>query len=534
MGLNHVCKTITPMAPRKITPSQFAQATLNLKGKKFGFELHKPFKEVYDFPKDRIILKTARQVGKSTFLSAFAITDSARTEHYRTFYASTSERQSKEFARVKLNELLSRSPRIKKILFNKNAGEINDSVFEKQFSNGSGITISYMRDDADRTRGYSSDSLMLDEFQDMDPNEIPVVEEILSASLNPSRFYTGTPKTIDNHIEYKWSQSTMHEVFFKCLGCGKYNSIGYKNIGTRYPVCSHCDGKLDINNPKLIPTYSKSGKKPIYLGVRIPQPALLLHAGFENKWKDLLVKYETYDESKFSNEVLGISHSTGSRFLTEDNIIDQCGGAPTMQLPDERMFQKYDLFIMGIDWTGDGQSNVSKNAAVIYGRLAGDPKQRLQIVFKKIWARQDFMVTMNEIVMIANTFRVRLVGADAGEGALNNAFLATHLGANRVQPFRYGAYSLPAKLSEDKRTVYLDKTQALDDLFMHFKQGQFILPPFETFQEESSHLLSLFEVVTRAGRRIYSHSPSSPDDFAHAMAFGYNAYKLAVGQLKFY
>jgi len=257
-------------SPRVITPSQFAQATLQLKGKPFGFELHAPFRDVYDWPKDRIILKTARQVGKSTFLSAFALTTSARKEHYRTFYASTSEKQAKEFARVKLNELLSRSPRIRKILFNKSVGEINDSVFDKQFSNGSGITISYMKEDADRTRGFSADALMLDEVQDMDPHEMPVVEEILSASLDPSRFYTGTPKTMDNHIEHKWSQSTMHEVFFKCMSCGKHNSIGYKNIGLRHPVCTACDGKLDISKPKLIPTYSKSGKEPYYLGARIP------------------------------------------------------------------------------------------------------------------------------------------------------------------------------------------------------------------------------------------------------------------------
>lgn len=519
---------------RKITSSQFARTTLMLKGKPFAFDLHAPFEEVYNWPKERILLKTARQVGKSTFLSAFALTTSAKKEHYRTFYASTSERQAKEFARVKLNELLTRSPRIRKILFNKNAGEINDSVFDKQFSNGSGITISYMKDDADRTRGYSADSLMLDEVQDMDPNEMPVVEEILSASLDPSRFYTGTPKTMDNHIEHKWSQSTMHEVFFKCKGCGKFSSIGYRNIGKKGPVCTGCDGALDIAKPHMIPTYSKAGKAPYYIGARIPQPALMLHSGFDNKWKDLLMKYETYDEAKFANEVLGISHSTGARFVTEGDIIDQCSGAPTLPLPNDRLFRMFDLFIMGIDWTGDGQSNVSKNAAVIYGRIAGDPKQRLQVVYKKIWPRQDFMRTMEELVMVANAFKVRLIGADAGEGALNNAYLATHLGANRVQPFRYGAYSLPAKLSEDKRTVYLDKTQALDDYFMHFKQGQFILPPYETFQEEAAHILSLFEVVTRAGRRIYSHSPSAPDDFAHAMTFGYNAYKMAIAQLKFY
>lgn len=520
---------------RSITPSQFARVSLMLKGKPFGFDLHKPFEEVYDWPKDRILLKTARQVGKSTMLSSFALTESAKEEHRRTFYASTSERQAKEFARVKLNELLSRSPRIRKILLNKGSGVINDSVFDKQFSNGSGITISYMKDDADRTRGYSADSLMLDEYQDMDPNEVPVVEEILSASLDPSRFYTGTPKTMDNHIEYAWGLSTKHEVFFKCNGCGAHNSIGRANIGKRYPICSKCGGKLDIGNPKLFPTYDKtSGREPVYLGVRIPQPALLLHSGFENKWKDLLVKFETYDEAKFNNEVLGISHSTGARFITDDDIFSHCTSFVATDLPDPRIFKMYDLFVMGIDWSGDGQNNVSRNAAVIYGRIAGDPAQRLQVVYKKIWPRQDLIATVDEMVMIANQFRVTLIGADAGEGALNNAYLANALGPNRIQPFRYGAFTLPAKLSEDKRTIYLDKTQALDDFFMHFKKGRFLLPPYDTFQQEKADLLSLFEVVTRAGRRIYSHSPSTPDDFAHAMAFGYNAYKIATSQLKFY
>jgi len=153
-------------------------------------------------------------------------------------------------------------------------------------------------------------------------------------------------------------------------------------------------------------------------------------------------------------------------------------------MPTERMFRMYDIFVMGIDWTGDGVSNVSKNAVVIYGRRAGDPKQRLQIVYKKIFPRQDFMKTMEQITIIANVFKVRLIGADAGEGALNNAYLAEKLGANRVQPFRYGSFDLPVRLSQDKRTVYIDKTQAVDDLFI-------VLPPFETFTEEAEHLLAM-------------------------------------------
>jgi len=518
-----------------ITQSEFAMATLMLKGEPFHFRLHGPFRDIYDWPKKRILLKTARQVGKSTFLSAFALTYSARNKHKRTFYASTSEKQAREFARVKLNEFLHRSPNIRAFLLNRKMGEVNDSVFEKQFSNGSGITISYMKDDADRTRGYSADLLMLDEVQDMDHTQMPVVEEILSASMTPMRFYTGTPKTMDNHIEHKWNMSTKHEVFFRCKSCSKFNSIGYRNIGKKGPICSSCGGYLDITRHIWVPTYDKTGPEPYYLGARIPQPALLLHTATQEKWDDLLHKYETYDEGKFVNEVLGISHSTGKRIITLDDIINQCTGEPTIKgMPNERIFRMFDMFVMGIDWSGDGVSNVSKNAVVVYGRRAGDPSFKAQVVYSRIFPRQDILKTVDEIVSVARMFKVRLVGADAGEGALNNAYLSEALGANRVQPFRYGAFDVPAKLSADKRTVYLDKTQAIDDFFMNFKKGQFILPPYEDFKEEAEHILAEYEVVSKSGRKIYTHSPSVPDDFLHAMVFGYNAYKMAMGSLKFY
>ena len=449
--------------------------------------------------------------------------------------AVISEKQAREFARVKLNELLSRSPRIRNILLNKSVGDINDSVFEKQFSNGSGITVSYMKENADRTRGYSADDLMLDEVQDMDPSEIPIVEEILSASLDPSRFYTGTPKTLDNHIEHKWQLSTKHEVFFRCKSCRKLNSIGYRNIGKKGPICTSCGGLLDIAGEHIwVPTYDRTGPEPYYLGARVPQPALLLHAGFPEKWKDLLFKYETYDESKFSNEVLGLSHSTGTRFLTLDDIINHCNGEVCLDMPTERTFRLYDMLVMGIDWSGDGVSEVSRNAVVILGRRAGDPKQRLQVVYKKIFPRGDMLKIVKDIVMIANLFRVRVVGADAGEGALNNSYIADSLGAHRVQPFRYGAYDLPIRMSKDMRTVYLDKTSAIDDIFKKIKEGQFIFPPYETFKQETSDILAEFEMVTNSGRKVYTHSPNDPDDWLHALTFAYNAYKIAVGAVKFY
>ena len=93
---------------------------------------------------------------------------------------------------------------------------------------------------------------------------------------------------------------------------------------------------------------------------------------------------------------------------------------------------------------------------------------------------------------------------------------------------------MTSQMSIDKRTVYLDKTQAIDDFFSKFIKGQFILPPFEQMGEESEHMLAEYEVTSKSGRKIWTHSPNIPDDFLHSMVFGYNAAKIAIGQLKFF
>lgn len=518
---------------RKILPSEFARSAIRIKGKNLKFDLYLPFKDVYDWPKKRFLLKTGRQVGKSTFLSGFALTKSMRTRYHRTFYASTSERQAREFARVKLNEIMYGSPIVKNLLLNKKDGEVNDSVLEKQFSNGSGIVISFMKDDADRTRGYSADTLMMDEVQDMLPEQLDVVEEILSASLEPERFYTGTPKTIDNHIETKWQQSTMNEVFFQCNSCRKYNSIGYRNIGKNGPICSKCGGSLDMVKYEWVSTRSKDQKDAIYIGARVPQPALVLHTGFEEKWKDILIKYEK-DSTIFFNETLGISHSSGKRTITQDMIIECCTGPKKLEFPTDNTFRMYGNIFMGIDWSGDGESEISKNAMVIFGIRNGDPSWKPRVLFSKIFPRQDFMKTINEIVMYANAFKVKYIGADAGGGALNNSFLADRLGANRVQPFRYGSFSYPVASSKDNRTINIDKTSAIDDFMKMIINKGIEFPNFDDFKEETEHILSNYEITRESGKKIWTNGKVKPDDILHALVFGIFAMKVFSKSLKFY
>jgi len=142
------------------------------------------------------------------------------------------------------------------------------------------------------------------------------------------------------------------------------------------------------------------------------------------------------------------------------------------------------------------------------------------------------MITIKDVVRRLNFYRPMKVGVDAGEGALNNSYLADALG-EIIQPFRYGKFDKMIKLSADKLTIYLDKTTVIDDYYKALKGSKFLFPKEQLMIEPTEHLLSEHEHVTKSGYRIWQRGVA-PDDFLHSSVFAYNAYKIAVGAVKFY
>jgi hypothetical protein len=69
----------------------------------------------------------------------------------------------------------------------------------------------------------------------------------------------------------------------------------------------------------------------------------------------------------------------------------------------------------------------------------------------------------------------------------------------------------------------MDKTTALDLMFMGIKYGRVRFPPKEQFESFTKDLLSPYEEVVDHGElahRRFVRDPSRPDDFAMALCFG--------------
>lgn len=205
----------------------------------------------------------------------------------------------------------------------------------------------------------------IDELQDILTDNIPIIEECASHSNFKIFMYSGTPKSLDNPIEYFWTEfSTQNEWVVPChrhainTGAGKsasvyWNVLDEENIGKNGVICDRCNKPIDAMDDMsqwvaMNASVLKKIPKP-YEGFRIPQimvPWL--------PWEEITQKQFTYSRAKFYNEVLGLSYDSGTRPLTRRDIMDNCD--PNIHL-DEGFQRKIRAHIggafpvyAGIDW----------------------------------------------------------------------------------------------------------------------------------------------------------------------------------------
>ena len=130
-----------------------------LNGQKFDFTGREYLRPIYDGADKEVLLKTARQVEKSTFLSNNLTIMSSLIPFFKTLYVSPSHQQTRQFSNEKLKPILERSPLIARYLQDT---RVSNQVFEKGFTNGSFIFLRSAFLSADRARGISSDLLCYD------------------------------------------------------------------------------------------------------------------------------------------------------------------------------------------------------------------------------------------------------------------------------------------------------------------------------------------------------------------------------------
>lgn len=531
-----------------------------LNGKPYSLEDHFPFRELFATRlSHELTLKTARQVSKSTFLSANSILLGARVPHSKQLLVTPLFEQIRRLSSNYVKPFVDESP-LKPLLVD---ATCNQSVLQRTFINRAMLIFSYAYQSANRVRGIGGIyRAWLDEFQDMMEEHVPIILETMSAAPAPWGLLgkTGTPKGFDGPLEQSWGDSSQAEWVVRCreAGCGHWNfccvefdllkMIGpaHRGIGPAArggvpgTVCSKCRKPIDPRRGTWLHRYREladpdvdapgdglvalsSDRKYVHPGYHIPQTIMPMHYENPVKWAKLCGKMAgkgNTSPAQFHNEVLGESYDTGSKLLTLQEVKAACvlpwrnEQRRVLALPPNKLAD-YRLTVLAIDWGGGGGDGV-------FGGLEASRRKRISFTtmawmgirtngaIDVLWGTRlltpnDHAREAAEVMATISATRPRYVPHDlSGAGALRETLLI-QAGAGRdlLKGFVYGAtatdnwYQPVPGIDGDRRPhVRIDRTYSLLLTIQAIKTGWIRFFRFDHAGPEDPGLVADFLALT--------------------------------------
>lgn len=535
----------------KATKSAFVHNLIYLDGQKFDFRGREYLLPIYDRQDARILLKTARQVEKTTSLANHLVVKSAVKPYNKSLYVSPSHTQTRQFSNEKLRPAIEKSPFIKRYLQD---SSVSTQVFEKGFTNGAYIFLRSSFRTADRTRGISARDLCLDEFQDLMTSEIPVIRECTSHFLDATELMAGTPKSFDNPIEIYWGETSQCEWLVPCP-CGKWNFLDEKCIGPTHmylddslrpgPICKKCNRPLNVRRGQWMPT--ASGK--MIQGYRIPQLMVPWIIGIKSQWMKLLWKRDNYPFGQFNNEVLGLSYDSASKPITRDELIECCADYdlwdPANLTPTIVQQARNMILTAGVDW-GEGNdgserspSGKVRNASYTVLTIGVYINQRqwgVKLVKKYIGRESEPDYVVNDICRICQLLDVKLIGVDWGHGWGVNNSLVRRFGPSKVVQFQY-LPKLKQRMKYDPigYRYHIQRNFMMSELFFDMKNKHIQFPRWAQIEPYAKDILAIYAEYVEYRREVkYDHRPSDPDDFFHSLHYARLASDIHLGKSRKY
>jgi hypothetical protein len=511
-------------------PSDFVEFSVFMphKGglKNFSFAERRYLQTIYDTPAKRKIIMAGRQVEKSTMLGNTLLAYCGMNPFFRSLYVSPSNQQTKVFSRDRLKEPMEISPVLKHFTNSKMLA----NVLEKKFVNQSQITLRFAFLNADRCRGIPADLIIIDEFQDILLENVPVIEECASHSDWKLFTYSGTPKSLDNAIEHYWSRfSTQNEWIVPCDKHGTprnpaswhWNILREDNIGENGLICDKCGADIKADDPRAkwaAMNPNPNVEKP-FEGYRVPQ---LMVPWIE--WADIKHKQRVYSRAKFYNEVLGRSYDSGTRPLTRADMMRNSWSELSMAYyQDVIKYTQTTPIFMGIDWgTGEGTYTV----VTLGGYLPFDKEHFTYFYMHRFeGVESEPKVQLEIIKQLITDFNVRYVGVDYGGGHWPNDELVRTFGADKIKKYQW--------IGKQKRKITFEpslgvprflchRTEVMSDMFNAIKRGNvFRYPRWEEFEDPfAMDFLNIYsEYNERTQQNVFKHAHSMPDDTFHSSTY---------------
>jgi hypothetical protein len=500
----------------------WCQSVIRLHGRPLSFRGRPYLEEVYNCSARRTVLRTSRQVEKTTFLCNIVCHAAATIPHVHIVVVFPRREQASVFAKSRLRPVITESPLLRRALLGPRPRETQ--VNHMQFINGSEVYIRAAYHSGDAVRGIDADFLLIDEFQDIADGDLPILEQTLSHSPHRRVFLTGTPKTVDNHLEDAYNRSTANEWRTLCA-CGESVFLDEKCLGPVGPICPKCRASIDPQQGRWVPRNAGSVWGAGYTLNHLATPWL--------NYPELLECQQSYNPAKFRNECLGLPTCLGDHIVTRDEVESCCSERAMARSLSDVSVAVQGRLIAGIDWGG----GVVSRTILVIGHM--DDKDRYHIVFmERYHAQEEPDEILKAIVRRCNEFRIQLVAADgAGVGSVYNGLLLNNL------PRVLGLYAMFYSAADQQPRQYkgrlwnwtIGRTPSLGMVFTRIKKQRLLFPRLNDCSSFLSEIWCETAEYDDHNRSIrYLHPETQPDDTLHAVNYATALGRLALDRRSVY
>lgn len=515
--------------------------TLMLHGKPMDVANRRPlFAELFRKERRarREIYKCSRQVSKTTSAAGSMMMNLIWRQMFRIMYVVPLALYAHRLHHIHFSPMI-RTCRLPMQIQDKHC--VNN-VNEKTFVSGSHFHGVSCFNSAGNALGLAIDWILMDEVQDLNLDFIPQIRETLRTSDHRWESYFGTARGVENTIQVLFDQSSGGEWFVKCGRCGLWveptrEKHAISMIQKHGIACPDCRALLDVSKGQWVHQH------PSRL-VDDPENQIVGFAGYHipaTVIRDLITPYDRYletiynklhgitrySESKFLQEVLGISSDQGGLPITSEeirraSILDIGPSGEGVNL------DKYVNVAGGQDW--GGSEVVSFTVGVLTG-LTADGK------FECFGAHRPTGVPDNErhIPMAAwyrqiGKDRVTAIGGDAGfVGSVQNRNLQAVSGILTTS-IAYGTQKNFFKAIPMSQNFVVDRTTLIYVAYTLIKEGYVFFPKDSWFEVFTQDLLATYiedtESPTGIASRRYARYSQKADDFLHAL--GYSLFTCAI------
>jgi hypothetical protein len=391
----------------------FTREFVHLRKRPISFAGRPYLPAVYQSEASRQVIRASRQVEKSTFLVNSILHLAVRHPGIHIVCVFPRQEQAQVFSRSRLLGTIENSPVIRRVLLGKKGRK--PQVMNLRFANGSEVYVRAAYHTADAVRGLDADVLIVDEFQDIAAGGLPVIEETLSHSQISKLILTGTPKSIDNHLESVYSRSTAYEWKVPCQACQSSVILDQACIGPASLICSNCQQGIDPRQGLWVPRnpHSEWGDGFWINHLMVPWVS----------HEQLLVRQRTYDPAAFRNECLGLPTTLGDHIVTREEVEACCTQQPmATQLSDIRAPLRSRM-LAGVDWGGGAVSRT----VVVIGYITDEGLLDVRSM-TAVPVQEEPERVVELVANLCERFQVGAVAADgAGNGTVYNTLLLSRL-----------------------------------------------------------------------------------------------------------